>query len=84
MTLAEMRKRMSERELLTWQGYAERNGPLSLALRIEGAVARALTPWFKDAKVADFMPWPVREDDETGMESMTAEQARALGWKVAG
>lgn len=73
---------MSERELETWRAYAERFGPFSLALRIEGAVARAAAPWFKGAKMRDFMPWPTEDDDETGMESMTEAQARALGWEV--
>ena len=45
-------------ELSTWEAYAMENGPLNLPLRIEAAVARAVTPFLKNAKPRDFMPWP--------------------------
>lgn len=90
MTLAEMRQRMTDRELNIWQRYASRFGPLPLALRIEAAVARVAAPFFKGVTPADFMPWPVEDagdaatedDDGTGMESITAAEALARGWRV--
>lgn len=45
-------------ELATWTEYVQENGPLNFALRMEAAVARAVTPFLKRATFRDFMPWP--------------------------
>jgi hypothetical protein len=64
MTLGELKARMTHAELQTWAAYVECNGPLSIALRTDAAVARAVLPFLKNAKMADFMPWPKEPEQE--------------------
>lgn len=70
MTLGELRQRMTHAELQTWAAYVDRNGPLSSALRIDAAIARAVTPFLKNAKVSDFMPWPKEPEPEATPEAL--------------
>lgn len=70
MTLGELRTRMTSAELLIWHAYAERNGPLSPTLRTDAAVARAVAPFVKNAKMSDFMPWPKEPESEATPEAL--------------
>jgi hypothetical protein len=58
MTLAELKARMTVDELSLWRAYTDENGPLFAPLRLESAVARAVLPFLKGAKMRDLMPWP--------------------------
>lgn len=58
MTLAEMKARMTIDEVSIWRAYTDENGPLFAPLRVESAVARAVLPFLKGAKMRDLMPWP--------------------------
>lgn len=62
-SLTEVRQ-MSMEELATWEAYATENGPMNLALRIEAAVARAVSPFMKNSKPRDFMPYPIEKEPE--------------------
>lgn len=70
MTLGEMKARMGSAELHTWAAYIDSVGPLSLPLRIDAAIARAVTPFLKNAKPADFMPWPKEPEEEATPEKV--------------
>lgn len=70
MTLSELRARMTYAELQTWAAYVDRNGPLSPTLRTDAAVARAVVPFLKDAKVSDLMPWPKEPEVEATPEAL--------------
>lgn len=70
MTLAEMRQRMSSAELHMWAAYVDRNGPLSTNLRTDAAIARAVSPFIKEASMRDFMPWPKEEDVEATVDDV--------------
>jgi hypothetical protein len=62
MTVGDLRQRMSREELNVWVAYVAENGPLNLALRIEGAVARALSAFAKNTTPKDFMVWPIEAE----------------------
>lgn len=70
MTLGELKTRMSYAELQTWASYVERTGPLSSVLRTDAAIARAVVPFLKNARVADFMPWPKEVEEEATPEAL--------------
>lgn len=72
MTLAEMRARMSNAELHTWGAYVQEMGPLSVTLRNDAAIARAVLPFLKNAKMSDFMPWPKEPEVEATPEAVFA------------
>lgn len=55
---------MTQDEVSTWVEYVKKNGPLNQSLRIEGAIARALSPFLKNAKPADLMIWPRKEEED--------------------
>lgn len=57
-------------ELATWTAYVDENGPLNFALRVEAAVARAVTPFLKRATFRDFMPWPRQPEGEPEVDQM--------------
>jgi hypothetical protein len=63
MTVSELKERMSQDELNTWVAYVDENGPLNQSLRLEAAVARAISPFLKNTKPRDLMVWP-REPEE--------------------
>lgn len=71
MTLAEMKARMTVDEMALWRAYTDENGPLFAPLRLESAVARAVLPFLKNAKMRDLMPWP-REEARV----LTTEEAK--------
>lgn len=48
---------MSYAEFMSWIAYADENGPMHPMLRVEAAIARAVSPFIKDTKPADFMLW---------------------------
>lgn len=58
MTVAELRGRLSYSEYLDWQAYFDEVGPANTALRIEWAIARAVSPFLKNIKPRDFAVWP--------------------------
>jgi hypothetical protein len=62
MTLSDLQRRMSQDELQTWVAYVEENGPLNPSLRLEAAVARAISPFLKNTKPADMMLWPRKQE----------------------
>jgi hypothetical protein len=61
---------MTMGELSTWEAYAMENGPLNFALRMEAAVGRAVSPFIKNAKPRDFMPWPKEQEPEATPETL--------------
>lgn len=63
-------KRMSMSELATWTEYVQENGPLNFSLRMEAAVARAVTPFLRKANFRDFMPWPRQPEGEPPVDQM--------------
>lgn len=75
MTLSDLQARMSYDELQTWVAYVDENGPLSPALRIEGAIARAVSPFLKNTKLKDLMPWPRQAEVELPPKDMAAQLA---------
>lgn len=70
MTVAELKARMGQNELVMWEAYAVENGPLNSSLRIESAVARAVSPFLKNAKPRDLMPWPREPEPEATPEKL--------------
>lgn len=70
MTVTDLRCRMSQDEFQTWVAYVEENGPLNPSLRIESAIARAVVPFLKNAKVRDLMIWPREPEPEATPENM--------------
>ena len=44
-------------ELGDWQAYVAENGPLNAMLRLDMAVARAVSPFLK-GDLSKLMPWP--------------------------
>jgi hypothetical protein len=75
MTLSDLQARMSYDELQTWVAYVDENGPLNPALRLEGAVARAVAPFLKNTKAKDLMPWPRQQEVELPPKDMAAQLA---------
>lgn len=71
MTLGELKSRMTVDELAVWRAYVDENGPLNPSLRVESAIARAVLPFLKGAKMRDLMPWP-REQPRV----LTTEEAK--------
>jgi hypothetical protein len=69
MTLAEVRQ-MSMGELSTWEAYVMENGPLNSMLRLEAAIGRAVSPFIKNARPRDFMPWPKEPEPEATPEKL--------------
>lgn len=61
---------ISQDELNTWVAYVEENGPLSTPLRIDAAIARAVTPFLRNAKPRDLMPWPKEPEPEATPEAL--------------
>jgi hypothetical protein len=70
MTLTELKGRMTQAELHIWEAYVIENGPLHESLRIEAAIARAVSPFMKNAKPRDFMPWPREPEPEATPEKL--------------
>lgn len=70
MTLTELKGRISTDELRTWEAYVEENGPLHPFLRIEAIVAKAVSPFLKNSKPKDFMPWPKEPEPEATPERL--------------
>jgi hypothetical protein len=70
MTLTELKQRMGFDELQTWEAYAIENGPMHWSLRFEAAVARAVSPFIKNAKPKDFMPWPREPEPEATPDAL--------------
>ena len=70
MTVTDLRSRMSQDEFQTWIAYVEENGPLNQSLRIESAIARAVVPFLKNAKVRDLMTWPRDPETEATPENL--------------
>lgn len=75
MTLSDLQRRMSYQELQTWVAYVDENGPLNPALRVEGAIARAVSPFLKHTKPKDLMPWPRQPEIELEAKDMAAQLA---------
>jgi hypothetical protein len=48
---------MSHAEVMRWMDFRERNGPLNPMLRMDAAIARAISPFLKGDK-RSLMPWP--------------------------
>lgn len=69
MTVSELRSRMSVEELADWVAYREIVGPLNPLLRIDAAVARAVSPFLKGDKRA-LMPWPKEPERDASMEDV--------------
>lgn len=57
-------------ELSTWTEYVQENGPLNASLRMEAAIARAVTPFLKRATFRDFMPWPRQPEQVPEIDQM--------------
>jgi hypothetical protein len=70
MTIAELKERMGQDELGLWEAYVTENGPLNLPLRLESAVARAVSPFLKNTKPRDLMPWPKEPEPEATPEKL--------------
>lgn len=66
--MTELRQRMPYAELHAWIAYVEENGPPNPCLRMEAAIARAVSPFLKNAKPRDLMPWPRERDVEATIE----------------
>lgn len=75
MTLSDLQRRMSYQELQTWVAYVDENGPLNPALRIEGAIARAVSPFLKNKTPKDLMVWPRVQEFELPPADMAAQLA---------
>lgn len=67
MTVSELRQRMTAAELRDWLTYMEIVGPINPLLRLDAAVARALSPFVKGDKKA-LMPWPKEPEKEASIE----------------
>lgn len=63
---------MPQSELNTWVAYVEENGPLNLPLRIESAIARAVTPFLKGVSPRDLMVWPKEPDKPADIKAVFA------------
>lgn len=61
---------MGRDELSLWETYVLENGPLNLALRIESAIARSVSPFLKNAKPRDLMVWPKEPEPEATPENV--------------
>lgn len=72
MTVSELRWRMSQDELNLWVAYVEENGPLNSMLRIEAAVARAVSPFLKGVKPKDLMIYPREQEQPASIETVFA------------
>lgn len=70
MTVERLKSEMSFPELMLWEEYVKENGPLALPLRIESAIARAVSPFLKNAKPRDLMIWPKEQEPEATPETM--------------
>lgn len=68
MTVGELKRRMTTEELRGWELYAQEMGPLNVALRVEGAVARAVKPFLKNATMRQLMIWPKEPEREATLE----------------
>ena len=68
MTVAELKERMSARELGDWVAYEAEMGPLSQTLRIDAAVYRAAAAFIPRDKQQEarrvLMPWPKEPEPE--------------------
>lgn len=67
MTVGELKRRITPREVQGWMLYEKEFGPLHLGLRIERAIAQVGAPFFKDKAgrqltIRDLMPWPREEE----------------------
>lgn len=63
---------MPQDELNMWVAYVEENGPLNLPLRIESAIARAVTPFLKGATPRDLMVWPKEPEKPADIHTVFA------------
>ena len=63
---------MSATEWHVWQLYRQKNGPLNPMLRLDAAVARAVSPFIPKTKPRDFMPWPKEVEQEATVENLFA------------
>jgi hypothetical protein len=70
MTVARLKSEMSLAELRLWEAYVDENGPLALPLRIESAIARAVSPFLKNTKPRDLMPWPKEPERDATPEEL--------------
>lgn len=68
MTVGELKRRVTNDELLGWILYIQECGPLNPSLRIEAAIGRGVVPFLKGAKVRDFMPWPKQPEREATID----------------
>ena len=85
MTVSDLKTRMPNDEVGLWVAYVVENGPLNLPLRIEAAIARAVSPFLKNTKPRDLMVWPREREPELTPKEMAeqiAAQFRALAQKT--
>jgi hypothetical protein len=62
MTIGRLRREMSHSEYMQWLAYCAKHGPLSPERRFDRGPAIIAAMLSKDAKTADFMPWPAEFD----------------------
>lgn len=60
---------MTQDELNLWVSYVDENGPVNPSLRVDAAVARALSKFIRNSKPSDFMPWPRKPEPELTPEA---------------
>jgi hypothetical protein len=66
---------MSQREYETWLRYRRKWGPFNQMIRIEGAIARAVSPFLKGDK-SFLLPWPKEpEPDEEEVATLQGVMA---------
>lgn len=70
MTVSDIKRRMSQDELNLWVAYVEKNGPLNPMLRVEAAIARAVSPFLKGVKPKDLMIYPREPEPVADIKSV--------------
>lgn len=81
MTVGRLRQEMTQDELGLWVAYVDENGPLNPSLRVEAAIARIGSPFFKNSKPRDFMPWP-KEPERNASPDELAMMFKTLATKT--
>jgi hypothetical protein len=71
MTVSELKSRMTVEELSSWITYREIVGPLNPLLRLDAAVARAVSPFVKGDK-SSLMPYPKEPEQDATLEDFMA------------
>lgn len=72
MTVGDLMRRMSQSELNLWVAYVEENGPLNPMLRVEAAIARAVSPFLKGVKPKDLMIYPRETEQPVSIDAVFA------------